>query len=50
MISDFRREVAETWTLLGHYAASSDNLLNPEDGADMLSRNVGKELLPYAAQ
>jgi hypothetical protein len=50
VISGFRREVAENCALLGHYAASSDKFLNPEDGTDRLSRNVGEELSPYAAQ
>ena len=50
VISGPRREVAENCTLLGYYAASSGNFLNPEDGTDRLSRNVRKELSPYAAQ
>ena len=52
-----RREEAENCALLGYYAASSDyffygfcfGLLNPEDGADMLSRNVRKKLPLLAA-
>ena len=48
----FRREEAENCALLGYYAASSGyffcglcfGLLNPKDGADMLSRNVRKKL------
>ena len=61
-ISGFRRQVAENYALLGHYAASSgkflptfrDNLqgskiLIPEDGNDGTSRNVGKKLPLLAA-
>jgi hypothetical protein len=40
-ISDFRREVSENWALFG--------FLNPEDGTDKLSRNVGKKLPLLAA-
>ena len=55
----------ENLVLLGHYAANIDNylpkfrdnlsvpsserFLNPEDGSDILSRNVGKKLLQIAA-
>jgi hypothetical protein len=57
MIAVFRREVDENSSLLGYYAASSGNLLptfrgnlsapssGGRDGADRLSRNVGKKLL-----
>jgi len=58
-ISGFRREVDKKSAFLGHYAAIvvifTDNggqveesetfgFLNPEDGIDSLSRNVGKKL------
>jgi len=54
VIFGFRRAVDGKCALLGYYAAISgnslptfrDNLSEPtlEDGTDMLSRNVGKEL------
>jgi len=50
VISGFRCEVDENCALLGHYATISGNFLPtfrfpiPEDGTDMLSRNVGKKL------
>jgi hypothetical protein len=58
VISGFRRDVDETFALLGHYAASSGNplpillfldYLNLQDGIDTLSRNVGKALTFDAA-
>jgi len=54
MISGLRGEVGEKCAVLGYYAASSGNFLrtfgflNPEDGTDRLSRNVGK-ILPLLA-
>jgi hypothetical protein len=56
VISGFRREVVENWSILGYYAASSGNFLRKcrddhfgflalEDGTDRLSRSFGK-LLP----
>jgi hypothetical protein len=48
LILGFLRDVDETCTFLGYYAASCGNclpnlgLLTLEDGADTLSRNVGK--------
>jgi hypothetical protein len=60
VISGFRREVRvdENCALLGYCTAITGNFLptfrdnlsgpTPEDGTDMLSRNVGKELLLLA--
>ena len=61
VLSSFHREVDENCALLGYYAASSGNSLPTfrdnlsvfgflvlEEGTDMLSRNVGKEL-PFLA-
>jgi len=62
-ISGFRRNIDEICALLGYYAAHTGNssqifrgnISAPssrvplEDGADRLSRNVGKELPIYAA-
>jgi len=47
MISGFRRDINEIWALLGCYAVARD-WLAPEDGNNMLSRNVGMELPLYA--
>ena len=59
VISDFRLEADENCSLLGHYAASSDNRMstlrnylsipssgfkNPDFGNDILSRNFGAKL------
>ena len=51
MIAGFRLEVPENSTLLGYYPASSGNFfqapkryLNPKDGTDKLSQNIGKKL------
>jgi len=57
MIPGFRREVGEKCPLLVYYLATSGNylpaffvgFLNLEDGADRLSRNVGKKLQLLAA-
>jgi hypothetical protein len=63
--SGFRREVHENCALLGYCAASRGNslpigtfsriknhskFLALEDGTDMMSRNVGKELPLHSAQ
>jgi hypothetical protein len=54
MISNLRREVAETCAHLSYYTAGSGNFLptvrynlsvNPEDGTDRLYRPVGRKLL-----
>jgi hypothetical protein len=48
--SVFRHEVDEIRSLLGLEAIQEIlDLLTLEDGTDSLSRNVGKELPPYAA-
>jgi len=45
MISGCRCEVNENGALLGYCAVSSGNfLLNPDDGTNRLSQNVGKKL------
>ena len=55
MIPGFRREVGEKCPLLVYYSASSGNyqlfigFLNLEDGANRLSRNVGKKVQLLAA-
>ena len=63
VISGFRNEVADSCALVGHTQSRgnflgtfrdnlmvpSSGLLNPEDGTDRLSRNVGKKLPLLAA-
>jgi hypothetical protein len=51
LISGFRREVAEFWVITQNNPEQklSFGFLNPEDGTDRLSRNVGKELPLLAA-
>jgi hypothetical protein len=50
VISSFRRDVGDICALLGYYAAGSGlKLLTFEDGIDILSLIVGKELPFYAA-
>lgn len=47
MTSGFRGQVVQNCAPLNYYASSSGNceLLNHENGADSLSRNVGKKFL-----
>jgi hypothetical protein len=40
-MSGFRRDVNESYAVLGFYTASNLDCLNLEDGTDRLSRNVG---------
>ena len=47
VISGFHHEMDGNGALLGYYAVSSGNFvptLNPEDGTDRSSQNVGKKL------
>jgi len=48
VISGFGREVAEFWAIMQNNAKEKAfffGFLNPENGTESLSRNVGKKLL-----